>query len=79
MKKEMNSLPKSIVLGAKVQLRDGVLGDVKIRQWEFSGEEKMKISLYRREGFILEVGTEDIDWGTSSTEGERKRKHIIEE
>ena len=62
MKYESNSLPESIVLGTKVQLRDGVHGDIKIRQWEFSGEERGKISLYRREGFILEVEMEDIDW-----------------
>ena len=55
-------LPKAVVLGTKVQLRDGVYEDIRIRQWEFSGVEKGKILLYRREGFILEVGFEDIDW-----------------
>ncbi len=57
---ETISLPKA--LGTKVRLKDGVFKDVKIRQWEFSGVEKGKIVLYRREGFILEVKLEDIDW-----------------
>jgi len=59
---EAISLPKAIELGTKVQLKDGVFGDMKIRQWEFSGVEKGKIVLYRREGLILDVKLEDIDW-----------------
>jgi hypothetical protein len=62
MEDERIYLPKAMVLGTKVQLRDGVFRDIKIRQWEFSGADKGKISLYRREGFFLEVGMEDIDW-----------------
>jgi hypothetical protein len=59
---ETISLPKAIALGTRVQLKNGVLRDVKIRQWEFSGVEKGKILLYRREGLILEVRLGDIDW-----------------
>ena len=59
---ETISLPEAIELGKRVQLRSGVLGDVKIRQWEVSGVEKGKIVLYRREGLFLEVRLEDIDW-----------------
>jgi hypothetical protein len=59
---EAISLPLTIGLGARVRLKNGVLRDVKIRQWEFSGVEKGKIVLYRHEGLILEVGLEDIDW-----------------
>ena len=55
-------LPKAIELGRRVELKNGVFRDVKIRQWEFSGVEKGKIVLYRREGLILEVKLEDIDW-----------------
>ena len=62
MKDRTASSPRAIVFGTKVQLKDGVLGDLKIRQWEFSGVEKGKICLYRREGLFLEVGMEDIDW-----------------
>jgi hypothetical protein len=56
------SLPKAIELGKRVQLKHGVFRDVKIREWEFSGVAKGKIVLYRREGLILEIGLEDIDW-----------------
>ena len=59
---ETISLPEAIELGKRVQLKNGVWGDVKIRQWEVSGVEKGKIVLYRREGLFLEVGLEDIDW-----------------
>ena len=59
---EAISLPKAIELGRRVQLKDGLFRDVKIRQWEFSGVEKGKIVLYRREGLFLEVGLEDVDW-----------------
>ena len=62
MKDRTVSLPRAIVFGTKVQLKDGVFGDIKIRQWEFSGVEKGKIYLYRQEGLTLEVGIEDIDW-----------------
>ena len=61
---EAVSLPKAITFGTRVQLKNGVFKDVKIRQWEFSGVEKGKIVLCRREGLILEVGLEDIDWET---------------
>ena len=59
---ETISFPRAIELGTKVQLKDGAFRDMKIRQWEFSGVEKGKIVLYRREGLILEVKLEDIDW-----------------
>ena len=62
MNDETISFPKAIVLGTKNQLKVGVFRDIKIRQWEFSGVENGKIFLYRREGLILEVGLEDIDW-----------------
>ncbi len=55
-------LPKAIAPGTRVQLKNGVFRDVKIRQWEFSRVEKGKIVLYRREGLILEVRLADIDW-----------------
>jgi hypothetical protein len=32
----------------------------------FFGVEKEKIVLYRREGLILEVGLEDIEWESSN-------------
>jgi hypothetical protein len=59
---ETTSLQMAIGLGTRVRLKNGILKDVKIRQWEFSGLENGKIVLYRREGLILEVGSEDIDW-----------------
>jgi hypothetical protein len=59
---ETTSLQMAIGLGTRVRLKNGTLKDVKIRQWEFSGLENGKIVLYRREGLILEVGSEDIDW-----------------
>jgi hypothetical protein len=62
MKDRTASPPRAIVFGTKVLLKDGVWGDIKIRQWEFSGVEKGKICLYRREGLFLEVGMEDINW-----------------
>jgi hypothetical protein len=67
MNDETISSPKAIALGTKVQLKDGVFRDLRIRRWEFSGVEKGKICLYRREGFILEVGMEDIDWEPPKT------------
>ena len=60
------SPPRAIVLGTRVQLKNGVFKDMKVRQWEFSGVEKGKIVLYRREGLILEVGLEDIEWERSN-------------
>ena len=39
---ETISLPKAMALGTKVQLKNGVFRDGKIRQWEFSGVEKGK-------------------------------------
>jgi hypothetical protein len=62
MEDERSCLPKAIVLGTKVQLKDGASGDIRVRHWEFSRVEKGKISLYRREGLVLKVGIEDIDW-----------------
>jgi hypothetical protein len=59
---ETTTLPQAIELGTKVQLKNGAFGDVKIRKWEFSGIEKRKIILYRREGLILEARMEDINW-----------------
>ena len=56
------SLPKAIPLGARIQLKNGVLNDVKVREWEFSGVEKGKLILQRREGFTLVAKLEDIDW-----------------
>ncbi len=56
------SLPQAIELGTRVQLKAGVFRDVKIRNWEFSGVEKGKIILYRREGLTLEARLEDINW-----------------
>ncbi len=58
------SLPRAIPLGTRIQLRNGALKDVKVREWEFSGVEKGKLILQRREGFILEARLEDIDWGS---------------
>ena len=55
-------LPKAIPLGTRIQLRNGALRDVKVREWEFSGVEKGKLILQRREGFVLEAMLEDIDW-----------------
>ncbi len=63
MKDEPISPPKAIALGTRVHLKEGAFKDLRIRQWEFSGVEKGKVCLYRREGLILEVGMEDIDWG----------------
>ena len=62
MKDRTVSLPRAIVFGTKVQLKDEVFRNIKIKEWEFSGVEKGKICLYRREGLFLEVGMEDIDW-----------------
>ncbi len=62
MKDRTVPIPRAIVFGTKVQLKEGVFRDIKIRQWEFSGVEKGKICLYRREGLFLEVGMEDINW-----------------
>ena len=59
---ETISLPKCIELGTRVQLKNGVFRDMKIRQWEFSGVERGEIVLYRREGLTLKVRLEDIDW-----------------
>ncbi len=59
---ETISLPQAIELGTKVQLKDGVFRDVKIRNWEFSGVEKGRIILYRREGLTMEVRFQDINW-----------------
>ena len=59
---ETATLPQAIELGTKVQLKNGAFRDVKIRKWEFSGIEKGKIILYRREGLTLKVKLEDIDW-----------------
>ncbi len=55
-------LPKAIPLGTRIQLRNGAFKDVKVREWEFSGVEKGKLILQRREGFVLEAKLEDIDW-----------------
>ena len=63
---ETISHPRAILLGTSVQLKNGVFRDMKIRRWEFSGVEKGKIVLYRREGLILEVGLEDIEWEPGS-------------
>ena len=60
------SPPRAIVLGTRVHLKNGVFKDMKVRQWEFSGVEKGKIVLYRRQGLILEVGLEDIEWERSN-------------
>ena len=57
------SLPATVVFGTRVHLKAGVLKDLRVRQWEISGVEKGKICLYRREGLLLEVSMEDIDWG----------------
>ncbi len=71
MKDRTVSLPRAIVFGTKVQLKDGVFRDMRIREWEFSGVEKGKICLYRREGLFLEVGMEDIDWDWGGRKGLR--------
>ncbi len=60
--KEMVSVYEAIEPGTIVQLKDGVLGDVKIRKWELWGGEKGEILLYRREGLTLKARSEDIDW-----------------
>ncbi len=59
---ETISVPKAIGLGTKIRLKDGVFRDLKIRQGGFSGIEKGKILLYLREGIILKVRLDDIDW-----------------
>lgn len=74
---ERVDLPKAITFGAKVHLKNEVLKDVKIRQWEFSGVEKGKIVLYRREGLILEAGLQDIVWECANDRGLSKKISVL--
>jgi len=48
--REAISFPKAIVIGTKVQLKNGTLEDMKVREWHFSGGEKGKIVLSHPEG-----------------------------
>ena len=59
--REAISFPKAIVIGTKVQLKNGTLEDMKVREWHFSGGEKGKIVLSHPEGLVLKVKLEDID------------------
>ncbi len=54
--------PKAIPFGTKVQLRNDVYKNLKLRQWEFAGVEKGKIVLVGRGGLILDARLDDIDW-----------------
>ena len=55
-------VPKAIVKGTKVRLRNEACKDMRIREWRFSGIEKGKLVLFCPEGHILRVEFEDIDW-----------------
>jgi hypothetical protein len=70
---ETVSLPRAIVFGTRIQRKGESPKDLGIRPREFSGVEKGKICLYRREGLILEVGMEGID-----QRGRKDRRSRIE-
>jgi len=59
---EAISIPKVIVMGTRVRLRNEAFRDMRVRDWQFSGVEKGKLVLWRPEGLILRVKWEDIDW-----------------
>jgi len=59
---EAISIPKAIVMGTRVRLRNEVFRDMRVRDWQFSGVEKGRLVLWRPEGLILRVKLEDIDW-----------------
>ena len=59
---ETISFPKAVVMGTKVQLKNEAIKGMKVREWRFSGVEKGEIVLFRPEGLILRVKSEDIDW-----------------
>jgi hypothetical protein len=59
---EAISIPKTIVMGTRVRLRNEAFRDMRARDWQFSGVEKGKLVLWRPEGLILKVKAEDIDW-----------------
>ncbi len=61
MNKEI-ALPKAITPGTKVQLMRQAFKDVKVKEWEFWGVEEGEIILFCRQGLILKVMPEDIDW-----------------
>ena len=63
---EAISLPKAIVMGTKVRLRNEAFKEMKAREWRFSGLEKGKLVLFLPEGIILRVQLEDIDWEVQS-------------
>jgi hypothetical protein len=55
-------MPKALVMGIRVRLRDEVFRDMRVRDWQFSGMEKGRLVLWRPEGLVLRVKLEDIDW-----------------
>ncbi len=55
-------LPKAIVMGTKVRLKNEVFKEMRVREWRYSGVEKGKLVLFLPEGLILRVQFEDIDW-----------------
>ncbi len=59
---EAISIPKAIVMGMRLRLRNEAFKDMRPRDWQFSGMEKGKLVLWRPEGLILRVKLEDIDW-----------------
>jgi len=59
---EAISLPKAIVMGTRVRLRNEAFRDMNVRNWQFSGIEKGKLVLWHPGGLILRVKLEDIDW-----------------
>jgi len=56
------AMPKALVMGIRVRLRDEVFRDMRVRDWQFSGMEKGRLVLWRPEGLVLRVKLEDIDW-----------------
>jgi hypothetical protein len=63
-KKSLRSFLKSITLGERVWLRDGVLKQIQTREWIFNREEKDGTILILLKGcdFGLDVKADDIDW-----------------
>jgi hypothetical protein len=59
---EAISIPKTILMGTRIRLRNEAFRDMRVRDWQFSGMEKGKLVLSRPEGLILKVKLEDIDW-----------------
>lgn len=59
---EAISVPKAVLMGTTVRLRNEAFRNMRVRDWQFSGIEKGKLVLWRPEGLILRVKSEDIDW-----------------